>query len=112
MQSGCEVGREDFVFSKLVRGFPKCAKATYQAGDPIGGLHGLVAVTFQLKGRLNKASSSIGPIHGDRRLCNESRPLVVFVEGEEEPFARRAIYVTMLINALDRFTQNMSIESV
>ncbi len=65
-----------------------------------------------MKWRLNEAASPIGSIHGDRRLCNEGRPLVVFVEGEEELIRRVAILCTVLVNALDRLTQNMPIERV
>ncbi len=46
VQSRGEVGLKYLVFRILVRGLPIGTEATCQAGNPIGGLHGLVAVAF------------------------------------------------------------------
>lgn len=63
-------------------------------------------MTFQPKWRFDEAASLIRSIHGNRRLCNESRPLIVLIEGKEKLIAWCAIFWTVLVNALDRFPKD------
>lgn len=65
-----------------------------------------------MKWRLNEAASPILSIHGDRRLCDEGGPLVVFVEGEEKLISGGAIRCTVLVYTLDSLTQNIPIKRV
>lgn len=112
VQTRREIGRKYFVFRIVAGRFPIGTKTPDQTRDPIGRLHGLIAMAFQLKRWLDKTASLIHAIHGNRRLLDQRRPLVVFVQSKQELFAGVAIEVTMLVDALDRFFQNMAIQGV
>lgn len=69
-------------------------------------------MALQLKRRFNQAAPLIGSIHRDRRLCDQGRSLVVFIKGKKELVAGCAILFAIMVDPLDRLTQNTLIKGV
>lgn len=106
-----KVSFEHFVFLVFHRIHPECFKPTYQPGNPVSRLEILIAFAFQLKRLLNKTFSLVGPpVHTLCSLGQQTGPPAVFIHQQHKVFGRRAVFLTELVNALDRFPKHALVQ--
>jgi len=108
-----KVSPENFVHWELSRCFPDRAKASNKPRNSIGGLHRLIAMTFNLIWWLYQAASRLGGVihrHGD--FCDQCISLIMLIKYQNEILKRITIFFTMLVEAFDCLSQYDAIKLV
>ena len=113
IKSVFKVCPENFVFGILCWGFPNRAKSSNKPCNPIGSLHGLIAVAFNLEWWLNQAAPRLsGIIHRDSRFSNQGISLIVLIQCQNEILIGITIFFTVLVEAFDRLSQYNAVKLV